>query len=156
MATKAKSRAKAKKAPVKKAAPKKRAKASPKKAAPRAAAPQRPAFPAVVHWEVQAKDPGRQQQFFADLFGWKIDANNEMGYGMVPSGGRDAINGGIGGAPSGESRVTVYVQVPDISQALARAETLGATTVMPRTDIGMVVMGQFLDPEGNVIGLVED
>ena len=26
---------------------------------------------------------------------------------------------------------------------------------MPRTDIGMIVMAQFRDPEGNIIGLVE-
>src|SRR5947209_5639009 len=54
------------------------------------------ARPAVVHWEVQAKDAARQQQFFANLFGWKIDSNNPMNYGMVTSGGKDAIDGGIG------------------------------------------------------------
>jgi predicted enzyme related to lactoylglutathione lyase len=145
MATKKKGKVKAKKkAPQKKPT---------RRAAP--AAPKRAAQPAVVHWEVQAKDPPRQQQFFGDLFGWKIDTNNPMGYGMVPSGGKDTIAGGIGGTQDQASRVTVYVQVPDIQAALQKAEMLGARTVMPRTDIGMIVMAQFLDLEGNVIGLVE-
>ena len=32
---------------------------------------------------------------------------------------------------------------------------MGGQTLMPRTDIGMIIMAQFRDPEGNVIGLVE-
>src|SRR5260370_41203778 len=121
-------------------------KAPAKKAAAKKAAPKKPASPAVVHWEVQAKDPSRQVQFFAELFGWRIDTNNPMNYGMVEAGSKDGIAGGIGGVADGTSRVTVYVQVPDINATLARAESLGAQTVMPRTDIGMVIMGQFRDP----------
>ena len=136
------------KAKAKKAAP------SRKPAAKPARAPKRASKPAVVHWEVQARDPERQQAFFSSLFGWTIDANNPMGYGMVPSGGREAINGGIGGT-DGEPRVTVYVQVDDIVGTLTRAEALGGQTILPRTDVGMVVMAQFRDPEGNVIGVIE-
>lgn len=117
--------------------------------------PEQPSGPRVVHWEVQSADPARQQSFFADLFGWTVDANNSMNYGMVKAGGKDAIGGGIGGTTDATSRVTVYVQVPDINAALAKAEALGARTVMPRMDIGMIIMGQFSDLEGNVIGLVE-
>jgi predicted enzyme related to lactoylglutathione lyase len=110
--------------------------------------------PAVVHWEVQARDPAKQQQFFGELFGWKVDANNPMSYGMVAAGSKDGIAGGIGGTMD-TSRVTFYVQVSSIDDTLAKAQTLGAKTVMPRTDIGMVVMAQFVDLEGNVIGLIE-
>src|SRR5262245_49066967 len=69
-AKKAKKKAAPKK-PVKKAAAKK---AAAKKAAPRRAA--KPSVPQVVHWEVGARDGEKQQQFFSDLFGWKVDANN--------------------------------------------------------------------------------
>jgi uncharacterized protein len=143
--TKGKSAAKSKSRP---AAKKK------KPATRRAAAPKRSATPGVVHWEVQARDPGKQQQFFATLFGWKVDANNPMSYGMVSGSGKDTIGGGIGGTQD-TARVTVYVQVPDINASLQKAQELGAQTVMPRTDIGMIIMGQFKDPEGNIIGLVE-
>jgi predicted enzyme related to lactoylglutathione lyase len=139
------------KKPVKKAAAKKAVK---KSAAKKKPAAKKAPKPAVVHWELQSRVPEKQQQFFSDLFGWKIDANNPMNYGMVSSGGKDAINGGIG-ATEDQPRVTVYVQVEDINETLAKAESLGARTLMPRTDIGMVIMAQFGDLEGNVIGLIE-
>jgi predicted enzyme related to lactoylglutathione lyase len=110
--------------------------------------------PGVVHWEIQAKDAAKQQQFYAELFGWKVDANNPMGYGMVESAGEKSIGGGIGTTPDA-ARVTVYVGVPDINVALAKAAALGATTVLPRAEMEMVTMALFRDLEGNVIGLVE-
>ena len=125
---------------------------------PEASAPaarQKRPHPAVVHWEIQSSDPARQRDFFSDLFGWSIDANNPQDYGMVPHGGADSIPGGIGGTQDATSRVTVYVEVPDVDAVLARAQELGAATVLPRTDMGMVVMAQFRDLEGNLIGLVE-
>jgi predicted enzyme related to lactoylglutathione lyase len=51
--------------------------------------------------------------------------------------------------------VTVYIGVPDINVALAKAEALGATTVLPRAEMEMVTMALFRDLESNVIGLVE-
>lgn len=137
-------RTSAKRAPAKKAPPRRAAAAKPQ-----------PPGPRVVHWEIQARDLAGQQRFFGDLFGWDINANNPMKYGMIAAGGKDAIGGGIGGT-SDTPRATFYVQVPDINATLAKAQTMGASTIMPRTDAGMVVMAQFRDPEGNVIGLVED
>ena len=150
-------KAKAKKAKIKArktARPAKRAVA--RKAAPveAAAGPPKLTGPSVVHWEVQARDPGAQMRFFGDLFGWNVDANNPQNYGMVTPAGPGSIGGGIG-ATMDAPRATFYVQVPSIADTLDKAETMGAQTLMPRTDIGMIVMAQFRDPEGNVIGLVE-
>jgi predicted enzyme related to lactoylglutathione lyase len=111
--------------------------------------------PPVVHWEIAAVDSDRQRAFFSDLFGWSIDANNPQNYGMVPSGGEGAIGGGIGPAMDGKPYVAFYVEVPDIDAALAKAAALGASTIMPRTDVGMVILAQFRDPEGNLVGLIE-
>jgi hypothetical protein len=146
-------KAKKKAATKKKAAPKKKAA---KRAATRsAAAPKRAAQPAVVHWEVQARDLPKQQQFFSNLFGWKIDTNNPMQYGMISGAGKDTIGGGIGPAMDQSSRVTFYIQVPDVTATLQKATGLGAQTVLPRTPYGPIIMGLFKDLEGNVIGLVE-
>ena len=128
-------------------------KAAAKPAAP--PAPKKRPHPAVVHWEIQSSDPARQRDFFSSLFGWTIDANNPQNYGMVSHGGADSIGGGIGDTQDATSRVTVYVEVPDIDVTLARATEMGAAMIMPRTDIGMVVMAQFRDLDGNLIGLVE-
>jgi predicted enzyme related to lactoylglutathione lyase len=117
----------------------------------------------VVHFEVIGKDAKLLQQYYSELFDWKIDADNEMGYGSVPvEGNRTADGGGIGGGvaqgPEGYGgHVTFYVAVPDVEAALAKAEALGGSRVFgPDTVMGMMVLGQFLDPEGHVIGLIED
>jgi predicted enzyme related to lactoylglutathione lyase len=117
--------------------------------------PPRLTSPSVVHWEVQARDPVAQREFFGSLFGWTVDANNPQNYGMVTAGGAGSIGGGIGATMDDAPRATFYVQVPSIVDTLDKAATMGAQMVMPRTDIGMVVMAQFRDPEGNLIGLIE-
>jgi predicted enzyme related to lactoylglutathione lyase len=119
----------------------------------------------VVHFEVIGKDSKKLQGYYAELFGWQINADNPMGYGLV---GRDGnvnadgvgIPGGIGGGPDGyEGHVTFYVQVPDVEAALAKAESLGGTRVMGpetmETPTGPIVIGLLTDPEAHVIGLVQ-
>ena len=116
----------------------------------------------VVHFEVVGTDGDKLQQYYSDLFGWEIDANNPMKYGMVARDGntnRDGvgIGGGVGQGPDGYGgHVTFYVEVPNVEEALAKAESLGGTRVMGPEDImGQVVLGQFTDPEGHLIGVVQ-
>jgi hypothetical protein len=116
----------------------------------------------VVHFEVIGKDGDALKSYYADLFGWEIESNNPMSYGIVQ---RDqnvnaegvGIGGGIAGGPDGyEGHVTFYVEVPDVEAALAKAESLGGSRVMgPETIMGEMVLGQLEDPEGHVIGLVQ-
>ena len=116
----------------------------------------------VVHFEVIGQDGERLRSYFSELFGWDIDADNEMGYGMIQRNGNTnsegvGIGGGVGRGPEGyEGHVTFYVEVPDVEAALAKAESLGGTRVMgPETIMEQVTLGQFTDPEGHVIGLVQ-
>jgi predicted enzyme related to lactoylglutathione lyase len=108
-----------------------------------------------VHWEIQSQNPTKLHKFYGEVFGWTIDANNPMQYGMVSSGGREGIDGGIGGTEGGASRVLVYAAVPDIVDFLEKIESAGGKTLMPRTDIGPVIMALYADPEGNTMGLIE-
>jgi predicted enzyme related to lactoylglutathione lyase len=137
--------------------------AAPAAKAPRAAAPAAKAKAekrsnAVVHWEIQSTQPEVLHEFYSDVFGWKIDANNPMNYGMVASkGANGGIDGGIGGTQGDmTARVVVYASVSSIPPILKRIEARGGKTIMPRTDIGPVVMAIYLDPEGNTMGLIED
>ena len=116
----------------------------------------------VVHFEVVAKDPELLRSYYSDLFGWEIDADNPLGYGMVTREGTTnpdgvGIGGGIGPAPEGYAgHVTFYVEVPDVEAALARAESLGGTRMMgPEQVMEQVEIGLFTDPEGHVIGVVK-
>ena len=114
----------------------------------------------VMHFEVVGKDGEKLQRYYADLFGWEINADNPMKYGMVDAktNGENGIGGGVGQGPDGyDGHVTFYVAVPDVEQALQKAESLGGTRIMGPEDImGMVTLGQFKDPEGHLIGVVNE
>ena len=110
----------------------------------------------VVHFEVIGKDGPQLQRFFADLFGWKIDADNPLKYGSVEDAG---IAGGIasGPTPDYDGHVTFYVGVPDVEAALSKAEALGGTRVFGPAPVQgtEIELGQFTDPEGHLIGLMK-
>jgi uncharacterized protein len=116
----------------------------------------------VVHFEVIGTDGKRLQSYYAQLFGWEIEANNPMNYGVVQreanlSADGIGIGGGIAGGPEGYAgHVTFYVGVPDVEAALAQAESLGGTRLMGPDKISdELEIGQFADPEGHVIGLIK-
>jgi uncharacterized protein len=117
----------------------------------------------VVHFEVIGKDGGKLQSYYSELFGWEIDSDNPMGYGIVQREGNTnaegvGIGGGVGGGPEGyDGHVTFYIEVPDVEAALAKAESLGGKRIMGPDEVpGMgIVLGHFSDPEGHVIGVVQ-
>ena len=116
----------------------------------------------VVHFEVMGKDAEKLRGFYGDLFGWEIDADNAMNYGMVS---RDdnvtddgiGIGGGVGPAQEGgDGWLTFYVATDDVEGSLAKAETLGATRVMgPMQVPDGPEIGLFNDPEGHMVGVVK-
>ena len=60
----------------------------------------------VVHFEVIGRDGDKLRSYYSELFGWEIDSNNPMHYGMVAREGNQApdgsgIGGGIAGGPDG-------------------------------------------------------
>ena len=110
----------------------------------------------VVHFEVIGRDGGQLQRFYADLFDWRIAADNPLNYGSVEGAG---ITGGIasGQTPDSDGHVTFYVGVADVEASLTRAEALGGKRLfgpapVPGTEIEL---GQFTDPEGHLIGLMK-
>ena len=72
----------------------------------------------VIHFEVIGKDGDALRSFYSTLFGWEIDANNPMNYGVVQRDGNTTpdgmgIGGGIAQGPEGyEGHVTFYIQCP--------------------------------------------
>lgn len=115
----------------------------------------------VVHFEIIGKDAKALHRYYSELFGWRIEADNPMDYGIVA---RDentnadgvGIGGGVGRGPEGhEGHVTFYVEVPDVEAALARAESLGGSRMMgPHEVADQVEIGLFTDPEGHVVGVI--
>jgi predicted enzyme related to lactoylglutathione lyase len=116
----------------------------------------------VVHFEIIGKDVEKLHSYYSDLFGWEIDSNNPMNYGVVQREGHTnadgaGIGGGVGTGPEGyEGHVTFYVEVPDVEAALARAESLGGSRMMgPDKVMEGVEIGLFNDPEGHLVGVVK-
>ncbi len=112
----------------------------------------------VIHFEIAGDDSRRLQEFYGNLFEWKVAADNPMGYGFVDTGDEKGIKGGItrkhGEMPN---YVTIYVQVADLEAHLKKAESLGGRTLLPPTSVPMGgSFALFADPEGNVVGLWRD
>ena len=110
----------------------------------------------VVHFEIMVTgDVAASRKFYADAFGWKINADNPMNYGLVDTG--EGIRGGIGRPMHGPGYATFYVLVDDLRKTLDRIEALGGTTLMPPTDIpNGPSIAMFKDPAGTTIGLLKD
>ena len=102
----------------------------------------------VVHFEIMGSEGSELETFYGELFGWKINSNNPMKYGVVETGGGPGgINGGIGPAKDGSTRVSIYVRVEDLQATLDRAERLGGKTILPPSEVpGGPKLAMFADP----------
>jgi uncharacterized protein len=110
-------------------------------------------FP-IVHIEIPADNLESAGKYYADLFGWKVQHFPETNYSTFepkegPGGGFNPVS-----ETNPVGNVVVYVQTDDIEGTLAKAESLGGKTVVPRTEIPETGwFGIFTDPTGNQIGL---
>ena len=107
----------------------------------------------VVHFEIGCKDTGAAAGFYSSLFGWN---SAQMGPAlMIDTGAKEGIQGhytALGHEP--HHYTMFYVQVDDITAYLAKAESLGGKTVVPKVDIpNYGAFAWFSDPDGNMIGL---
>ena len=110
----------------------------------------------IVHFEITGGKSGQLAAFYSQLFGWKVDSNNPMQYGVVDTASGQGINGGLFTNRDGSARVTVYAQVADLQLTLDQAEKLGGKTLLPPSDVpGGPRLALFADPTGNIIGLTE-
>ena len=111
----------------------------------------------VVHWEFGSCDPESLGKFYADLLGWRIQAQPSMDYRVVFTQSKQGINGGIAPVDDEASQfLTFYVVVESLDSTLGRAGDLGASTVVPPTQVpGVGTFAQIADPQGFVVGVIE-
>jgi predicted enzyme related to lactoylglutathione lyase len=108
----------------------------------------------LVHWEIEAVDPGKQRAFYAALFGWTIGDGPIMQIAPGLGGPEPGPAGHI--RQSDHSRVTLYVQVRDIRASLERVSALGGAAVTEPFDVpGGPTLAAVTDPEGNPLMLVQ-
>jgi uncharacterized protein len=111
----------------------------------------------VVHFEIGGPDDGPLLRFYGELFGWRLTrVPGGINYTLVDTQGGAGVNGAIGKSGTGEPWASFYVEVDDLQAVLDKAESLGAKTVLPITEIpGMVAFAMFDDPDGLLVGLVK-
>src|SRR2546421_3498139 len=92
----------------------------------------------VVHFEIIGTDPAKLREFYHDLFGWDFDTSGSVApsvsqagnYGFTEPDGGPPIPGGVGGGAGYRPQVVFYVGVPEVGEALRKAESLGGTRVL--------------------------
>jgi len=107
----------------------------------------------VTHFEINGKDLKGLTKFYSELFGWTVHQAMPT-YGLVHTEGGRGIDGGIGGEAE-RPGVMFYAEVDDLQKCLEQAERLGGKIVVPVTEMEMVTLAQFADPEGNIIGITK-
>ena len=116
----------------------------------------------VVHVEVRGLDSTVLRDFYREVFGWERNDDLSIGDYSVASIGSGPLTVGIGPVPEWSARsAKFYIQVDDIDATLRAIEDAGGSPIMPRT-VGptfgaehILVFTSFVDPAGNVVGLVE-
>jgi predicted enzyme related to lactoylglutathione lyase len=109
----------------------------------------------VVQFQILAKSPEETAAFYGKLFGWRIDADNALGYRRIDTGSTQGIQGGIWPAPPhAPNFVQLFIGVSDVAAALAQAAGLGAKVIIPATTLpDGDQMAVLLDPQGMAFAL---
>jgi predicted enzyme related to lactoylglutathione lyase len=111
----------------------------------------------VVHWELMSKDPAKVADFYAKIFGWKVQHRPEMNYRIVETGGNGGINGGIV-KPEQEGpwpgNMLFYIAVDDLAAYRKKIIAAGGKIKIEEQKVpGMGKFSLFTDPEGRMMGL---
>jgi predicted enzyme related to lactoylglutathione lyase len=115
----------------------------------------------IGHFEIMGSDAAQLRDFYTGTFGWAVtngpDEADPLEYAMISTqSGDGALNGGIGKNPEGKGALTFYITVDNLEDSLAKIEAAGGSSLRGRLQVGPeTFIAMFGDPEGNVVGLVE-
>jgi uncharacterized protein len=101
----------------------------------------------VTVWQIVTRQPEKTQAFYAELFGWEINADNAMGYRTVDTGSERGIDGGIWPAPpEAYDFVQLFVEVEDVAATVKRVTALGGKVIVPPQKL----------PDGDEMAVLQD
>jgi len=86
----------------------------------------------VVHFEITGKDSNKLNRYYSELFGWEIDSNNPMSYGIIQREGNVnadgvGIGGGIATGPKGWRKSGAEMTLPGRTSSGAGSSAQAAT-----------------------------
>jgi predicted enzyme related to lactoylglutathione lyase len=116
--------------------------------------------PGALSWnEEGTKDVGKAKAFYSGLFGWSYEDFSDGTYSVIHHG--DKTNGGI--RPQSEQEAEIppnwlpYFVVEDTDAGVKKAGELGATVMLPPTDVAVEGadgrIAVLLDPQGAAFAL---
>lgn len=101
----------------------------------------------VMQFQILSKQPEESARFYAEMFGWEVNADNPMGYREINTGSKEGIQGGIWPAPpQSPNFVQLFIAVDDVNTFVMKAESLGAKTLIPCTTL----------PDGGAMSVLHD
>jgi uncharacterized protein len=111
----------------------------------------------VTHFEIYGEAPAELAQFYASLFGWRIEKAPGVDYWRIQTEPKHGagFDAGLAYRPvEGPNSWLHYVTVTSIDAALARAEHMGAGIVRPKTAVPRTGWYAVLaDPQGNAFAI---
>src|SRR5215471_3128551 len=87
----------------------------------------------VVHFEVSGPDIRRLADFYASLFGWRLQPVPGIDYTLIDTGGI-GITGGPEKVTDARPATTVYTDTDDLQSALDKINRVGGRTITPITE----------------------
>jgi predicted enzyme related to lactoylglutathione lyase len=119
----------------------------------------------IIHFEIPATDAEKLKQFYAGLFGWKIEKYpGPMEYWMIQTVPvdekgmtlRPGVNGGMVKKERSEQKPVNYISVESIDESIEKVIKLGGKIVTPKQEVPTVGwIATAMDPEGNHIALLQ-
>ena len=109
-----------------------------------------------VNWfQIQGPNGHALQQFYKQVFGWKMKPQPGSSDMMMVAPEPGGMSGSIGTHHSHQPSVAVYISVGDIDAVFGKIQRAGGRMVMPKMDLpeGMGAIAGFTDPAGNWTGL---
>jgi predicted enzyme related to lactoylglutathione lyase len=101
----------------------------------------------VVRWQILSPEPEKLTQFYQRLFSWKVSSANALGYREIRTSVSPSIDGGVWPAPAQSGTfVQLFIEVEDVDASIAKAESLGATTLVPKSVL----------PDGDTMAVLQD
>jgi predicted enzyme related to lactoylglutathione lyase len=109
----------------------------------------------IVYLEIPTADVARSSNFYKAVFGWPIK-RREDGATAFDDGVGEVSGTWVTGRPtSPDPGLLVYIMVRNIGQTLEAVVQNGGRIILPMGEEMEQLIGRFADPDGNVLGLVE-
>jgi predicted enzyme related to lactoylglutathione lyase len=105
---------------------------------------------------IPAKDAVQSAEFYAKIFGWKIEKRGDGRTTFTDSVGQ--VSGVWTEAPlaSADAGLQMYIMVADVAKTLGDIEWSGCEVVQPVDPNAREITARFRDPAGNIIGIYQE